>query len=472
MPYSADNTPSYVPKAHKAQWAAVWNSAFKAHGDEGKAFKIANGVIKKVKAAETEELNDAESRIPAVTAQYMELVGAEKDSECNAVKVENGVSSKRGLCMQVFSPRADAETFSCGTCIHAVPRVDEEARLADVPEGGCKCEVQVPPIADSAIEASKGKPSPIGELYNAAMIAAAGREAGTTANLNPVTVVQERVTYAELSNRGQIKVELCGLANFGLMDGKQVQNLPIACTGTWFKDGHQFSITDNDLTEIVKNFNNRKNGMVEVDYEHASESPEVSRGAPVPAAGWIRRLSVCGGNLVASIEWTPEARGMLHTGAYRFFSPAIDWNYPNKETGESQGCTLTSGALTNHPFLEELPPIHLSEKILMDIGTVHVPKAMGDEPAAPVAACESEQAQGEDKNKVTPEVQNVVAAEAVTDAEQPVVKDTFSEPFTTGWEFPIVYGGHIEAEIGSTVNCDPSVSEMWTFPMQYASDGV
>jgi len=51
-----------------------------------------------------------------------------------------------------------------------------------------------------------------------------------------------------------------------------------------------------------------------------------------------------------------QAAEMIRAGQYRFFSPAIDWEARDQETGEPQGATLTSGALTNHPFLEELPP--------------------------------------------------------------------------------------------------------------------
>jgi hypothetical protein len=74
---------------------------------------------------------------------------------------------------------------------------------------------------------------------------------------------------------------------------------------------------------------------------------------------------------MAQIEWTPEAAQLISGGQYRFFSPAIDWNFPDKETGKSQGATLTSGALTNHPFLEELPPITLTESgvLLADVST-------------------------------------------------------------------------------------------------------
>lgn len=143
--------------------------------------------------------------------------------------------------------------------------------------------------------------------------------------------------------------------------------IPIAVTGSWVKDGHRFSITKEDLDEIVSNFEKRGNGQVVVDYEHASERPEVAKGGPIPAAAWIHQLSLkhdpkIGKDVLwASVEWTPKAKEMIQGGEYRFFSPAIDWGANDKRTGKSKGATLTSGALTNHPFLEELPAIQMSE---------------------------------------------------------------------------------------------------------------
>jgi phage I-like protein len=150
--------------------------------------------------------------------------------------------------------------------------------------------------------------------------------------------------------------------------------IPICVAGSWVKDGYQLSITPGDLSAMVRNFDKRKNDQVVIDYEHASEQPDVARGGPVPAAGWIHQLSVVSGQLSvakgnghaelrAQVEWTPEAEQMIRSGQYRFFSPAIDWNYSDKTTGELQGATLTSGALTNHPFLEELPPIMLTDLV-------------------------------------------------------------------------------------------------------------
>ncbi len=142
--------------------------------------------------------------------------------------------------------------------------------------------------------------------------------------------------------------------------GKEFHPMPIAVAGAWVKSGKAFSITRQDLAAMVANFAKRKNEQVVIDYEHASELPEIGRGGPIPAAGWIHSLNL-NGALEALVEWTPQAQEMIRSGQYRFFSPAIDWSARDKESGEPQGATLTSGALTNHPFLEELPPIMLTD---------------------------------------------------------------------------------------------------------------
>lgn len=166
----------------------------------------------------------------------------------------------------------------------------------------------------------------------------------------------------------------------------QLRVIAVAVPGSWMRDDHAFSITANDLDLMVRNFEKRKNDMIVIDYEHASEMPEVAKGGPVPAAGWIHKLQVSGSGFQASgnkpdtayltpaillsalVEWTPQAEQMIASGQYRFFSPAIDWGAIDKETGGMQGATLTSGALTNHPFLEELPPIMLSDGKIITAG--------------------------------------------------------------------------------------------------------
>ena len=52
----------------------------------------------------------------------------------------------------------------------------------------------------------------------------------------------------------------------------------------------KFSITPQDLESIMRNFRERQNGEINVDYDHASEMPEVAAGGPIPSAGRIVRI--------------------------------------------------------------------------------------------------------------------------------------------------------------------------------------
>lgn len=148
----------------------------------------------------------------------------------------------------------------------------------------------------------------------------------------------------------------------------ELTEIPIAVTGTWIKDNRRFTISEEDLADIVKNFEKRGTGEIVVDFEHASERPEVAHGGPVPAAGWIKSLDVRekddgdGYMLWADVDFNADAQRLIREKKYKYFSPAIDWGAADKKTGKSKGATVTSGALTNHPFLEELPAIQLSEK--------------------------------------------------------------------------------------------------------------
>jgi phage I-like protein len=162
--------------------------------------------------------------------------------------------------------------------------------------------------------------------------------------------------------------------------------IPLAVTGTWVRGSSKFSIMPDDLESIVRNFRERQNGEINVDYDHASEMPEVAAGGPIPSAGRIvgidppEKLGASSEFRIAnrkddslfatrhsrSILWgwfepTERARALVKNGEYRYISPAIDWGAKNKRTGKPQGATLTSVALTNRPFLEEMPQIRLSD---------------------------------------------------------------------------------------------------------------
>jgi hypothetical protein len=170
--------------------------------------------------------------------------------------------------------------------------------------------------------------------------------------------------------------------------------IPIAVTGSWAGLEKKFVIELDDLNEIRKNFAKKPTGEINVDYEHASEVP-FGTGGPVLSAGRIRKLDeperFSNGNrelgmgnretpnsqlptpnsrfiLWGWYEPTERARELIANREYRYISPAIRWGAKDKVTGKTAGTVLTSVALVNKPFLEELPEIHLCERGTGDSG--------------------------------------------------------------------------------------------------------
>jgi len=167
--------------------------------------------------------------------------------------------------------------------------------------------------------------------------------------------------------------------------------LPILVTGSWVKGGHEVSFTRDDLETAAANFYKLANHDLNVDYDHACEDLERAAGEPTPSAGRIVALdepeefergngeSGVGNRenqplashsqlpnsnsrwiLYGRYEPTARARQLIKEREYRYVSAAFARDYPDRKTGSSQGLTLTSVALTNQPFLDELPEIRLS----------------------------------------------------------------------------------------------------------------
>ena len=146
--------------------------------------------------------------------------------------------------------------------------------------------------------------------------------------------------------------------------GAGLMRVPLARLGRFVKGSQKFAITTQTMSDLVANFRKRQADTV-IDYEHASEFPETAQGQPVPAAGWIKAVEDkpdTDGVLYGNAEFTPRAQEMIKTGEYRYMSPVINWGARDKGTGEAQGATLTSAALTNRPFLEAMPALALSDR--------------------------------------------------------------------------------------------------------------
>jgi len=137
-------------------------------------------------------------------------------------------------------------------------------------------------------------------------------------------------------------------------------------TGSW--KGHwmgAFTVTKDDLTRVV---NNAKSQGVDtlVDYEHASVFSLFAPAGSTKASGWLDPQSLevreedSGHALFGVIDWTPNAARAIRNKEFRYLSPTIRWRTPDRKTNVDMGTSLHSVALTNTPFLEELPEVHLN----------------------------------------------------------------------------------------------------------------
>jgi hypothetical protein len=145
--------------------------------------------------------------------------------------------------------------------------------------------------------------------------------------------------------------------------GGKLSRMPLAQLGVRYKGKQRISITREMLADVVRNFRKRDTGEVPIDYDHAIEFA-AGNGDPCPAAGWIRAIDDAPdrqGILWCSVDWTERARKMIAAREYKYVSPVVDPTARDNKTGEAQGWTLTSAALTNTPVLQGMPALVLSE---------------------------------------------------------------------------------------------------------------
>lgn len=127
-----------------------------------------------------------------------------------------------------------------------------------------------------------------------------------------------------------------------------------------------FELTPVIFDEIVRNFRATQNQKIPIDFEHASEQDPTQGSIPhqgAPAQGWIVDLDNRGtAGLWGLVEWLEPARTYVREGKYKFFSPAIRFGTKDRVTGQPIGARMTSGALTNNPFLDGMMPLAASDR--------------------------------------------------------------------------------------------------------------
>jgi len=103
------------------------------------------------------------------------------------------------------------------------------------------------------------------------------------------------------------------------------------------------------------------NTDVVVDYNHASVSA-AREGKPAPAAGWITGMELRADDtqLWGSVLWTSQAASSVARREYRYISPVLRFNTPDRISAEPVPMHIHSVALTNTPFLTELEALNES----------------------------------------------------------------------------------------------------------------
>lgn len=113
-------------------------------------------------------------------------------------------------------------------------------------------------------------------------------------------------------------------------------------------------VVDEESVELVKAAFADHATDTPIDYEHQTLGGSyASPNGQAPAAGWIKSIEAEPGvGLVASIEWTEQAKQMLAAKEYRYLSPvALIRKRDRKLIG------IHSAALTNKPAIKGMQPI-------------------------------------------------------------------------------------------------------------------
>lgn len=150
---------------------------------------------------------------------------------------------------------------------------------------------------------------------------------------------------------------LCILVG-ALTERNGLRRIPVAVITRGYKGKQHYSVTADDLAAIVRNFR-KKTVDVPVDYEH---STLYAAGEPSPTAAWLREIDDqpdADGVLWGWCDYTKTGAAAVAARDYKYVSPVIEWTKRDKITGELQGATVTSLALTKQPLLESLPELPL-----------------------------------------------------------------------------------------------------------------
>lgn len=149
---------------------------------------------------------------------------------------------------------------------------------------------------------------------------------------------------------------LCSCHEFQLSEPKENGLITVVASivGEWKHPIRDFNISKEDLTFICNDFQKKKKELL-FDYDHRSLGVF---GCESKAAGWGKEMRVTSEGLEIDVEFTPVGLEMVKNKEYRYLSPVYQFSSQRKD----RKVYLHSVALTNVPFLKELPAITNSEQ--------------------------------------------------------------------------------------------------------------
>jgi len=122
-----------------------------------------------------------------------------------------------------------------------------------------------------------------------------------------------------------------------------------------FKDPRYgtFTITPQDVQSWTRLLSDHFNGRVPIDLDHKTD-----KGVSSEAAAWITSIELDGDKVMSNVEWTPLGESAVREKRYLYISPTFVGGLRD-QTDRNLGPALLRAALTNNPFLHDMPAVSL-----------------------------------------------------------------------------------------------------------------
>lgn len=158
--------------------------------------------------------------------------------------------------------------------------------------------------------------------------------------------------------------ENAGLVDNSELDGSAPEWVELAQIGVWLGNPQRPEvITPRHLESALSNFERHQaaaNNDVCIDYHHQTSLAKMNPGPSAPAAGWVQEMELRNGgrSLWGKVDWTDRAEDLIENGEYRYLSPVLAFEAPDRVSGAPQHMQLQCAALTNTPFMTSLAALN------------------------------------------------------------------------------------------------------------------